>query len=102
MDEKRISELVQARQEKFIEDRTVTETEVNKFLKSIESFDEDIRTQCGWVAGITAKDLFSSLWETPFDMDKYKKQLAAFKAYEQKVAAVCDRINAEALECLKA
>lgn len=105
MDQEKMAEnvarLYQERRDKFIATRTVIESEVNKFLQSLEKLDPDIRERCSVKEGITAKDLLSELWVEPFDMARYQEQLKNFTAYKEGVFAICDEINAEALRCLQ-
>lgn len=93
--------LVQKRQEQFIETRTIIEREVDGFLQSIRTFDEDVRAKCGTAPGNTARDCLPSLWVEPFDKTVYVNELAVLNDYISKVKAVCDGINREALECLR-
>ena len=97
-----VAQLIQDRQNKFIEGRTVTEVEVNKFLKSLEALDDSERIQCKVVVGRTAKDVLPSLWEEPFNVEKYNTELANLQNYIAGVKTFCDQINQEALKCLQA
>ena len=101
MNEQNVAKLLQDRQNKFIETRTNIENEVNRFLQSLESLDDDMKIKCGVKAGITAKDLLPALWKEPFNGDEYSQQKAALDDYIAQVRAVCDRINQEALLCLQ-
>lgn len=96
-----VEQLIQSRQNKFVETRTIIEAEINKFLQSLEKLDPDIQTRCNVIPGQTAKSLVPSLWEEPFDKDKYAVELAAVDSYIERVKTVCDQINKEALECLQ-
>lgn len=96
-----VARLVQQRQNKFIETRTNIESEVNRFLESIGKMDEDVQKRCGYVAGVTAKQLLPELWHEPFNVETYEKQLASVLAYKERVKQICDEINREALACLQ-
>lgn len=101
VDSNNIAALIRERQDKFIETRTIIESEVNKFLDSIAALDEDVRTRCGYVNGANAKSLLPALWAEPFDVNTYNKQLAALQMYIRQVMAVRDEINREAQVCLQ-
>lgn len=101
MDAMNISRLIQDRQNKFIETRTIIESEVNKFLESLKNLEPDVQARCGYKPGLEAKVLLSALWEEPFDEAKYNSQLADLNRYVSQVKVVCDEINKEALACLQ-
>lgn len=98
-----VAKLIQERQNKFIENRTKIETEVNKFLQSLEGLDEDVKARCTVkiYKGATAKQILPSLWVEPFSIDKYNQEKANFDNYVKAIQTVCDAINQEALECLQ-
>lgn len=96
-----VETLLQRRQAEFIEKRTIIESEATKFLESLKLMDEDIKQQINYNPELTARSLFSSLWEEPFSMEKYNQQKAVFDNYVAGVEAVCNEINAEALRCLQ-
>lgn len=100
--EANVAQLLRDRQNKFVEGRTVTEVEVNKFLKSLEALDEGERVQCKVVVGRTAKDVLPSLWQEPFNPEQYQAELLNLQNYIAGVKTFCDRINQEALACLQA
>lgn len=95
-----IESLIRTRQDKFVETRTIIESEINKFLESISKMDPDVQQKCGYIEGASAKTLLPELWNTPFREEVYTQQLQGVVAYIQKVQAVCDAINQEALACL--
>jgi len=101
MNEQNVAKLIQERQNKFIETRTNIENEVNKFLQSLCSLDEDIKVKCGVTEGASAKDLLPALWQEPFNETVYLQQKAALDNYIMQVKAVCDQLNQEALACLQ-
>lgn len=96
-----VAQLIQSRQNKFVETRTIIEAEVNKFLQSLERLDPDVQARCGVKSGQTAKDLLPALWEEPFNKEQYQVQRASVDAYIAQVKVVCDQINKEAIECLQ-
>lgn len=96
-----VAALIQQRQNKFIETRTIIEAEVNKFLAGLEAQDEDVRNKLGVCTGKTAKDWLPSLWRDDFNMESYKYELAKLQEYIAKVKAYADNINAEAIRCLQ-
>lgn len=96
-----IANLIRERQDKFVETRTIIESEVNKFLNSIGSMDADVQEKCGYVPGASAKVLLPELWHEPFNEEVYKTQLSSVLAYISRVQQVCDEINREALACLQ-
>ena len=96
-----VEQLLAERQNKFIENRTIIEREVNTFLRSVETMDPVYQQQLNVVAGQTARDVMPALWAEPFDEAAYNAQRANFDAYVQRVKVVCDQLNAEALRCLQ-
>lgn len=100
MNEIDIEALLHKRQEEFIENRTRIETEVNKFLESLKSTDEDVQRKCQ-VSDKTVRDWLPELWSDNFDIEVYEQQLAELNAYIKSVYAVCEQINAEAIKCLE-
>lgn len=101
MDSANVANLIRIRQDKFVETRTIIESEVNKFLASIGKMDEDVQKRCGYIPGASAKTLLPALWVEPFDEETYNKQLSGVMTYISQVMAVCDDINKEAVECLQ-
>ena len=100
MNDTNVAKLLQDRQNKFIETRTNIENEVNKFLKSLEALDDDVKINCGVAVGITAKDLLPALWQEPFNEEAYKAQKAQLDTYIAQVKNICDELNREAIACL--
>ena len=100
-DMQNVSRLIQERQNKFIETRTIIENEVNRFLQSLEAMDPDIQQRCGYKPGLDAKQLLSALWAEPFDEATYTTQLDNFNRYVNQARMICDEINKEALACLQ-
>lgn len=101
MTEQNIAAMIQQRQNKFIETRTIIETEVNKFLNSLQGLDAEYKEKLGVQPGITCKDLLPELWNEPFRTEVYDKQLANLQSYITQVQCICDKINQEALACLQ-
>ncbi len=100
MTEKDLESLLRKRQEEFIVTRTQIENEVNTFLKSLETLDEDIKNKIGVDEGKTTRDWLPELWSSKFQIEVYREQLAHLTEYIEKVHSVCDEINKEALRCL--
>lgn len=96
-----IEQLYATLNNKFVEQRTLTEVEVNKFLKSLEELDPVYQQQLNVVPGRTARDLLPSLWTEPFDEETYKQEKAVVDAMIQQATAVCDQLNEEAMRCLQ-
>ncbi|MCM1218881.1 MAG: hypothetical protein NC548_30735 [Lachnospiraceae bacterium] len=96
-----IEQLYAALNTKFVEQRTLTEVEVNKFLRSVEELDPVFQQQIGVVQGQTARDVLPSLWSEPFDESRYLQERAAVEQRIQLAAAICDKLNEEALKCLQ-
>lgn len=93
--------MIKSRQDKFIESRTVIEMEVNKFFNSLQTIDNDIKLKCNVQDGRNAKNTLPSLWEEPFNIDKYNQERASFDSYVAQVRNICDQMNQEALQCLQ-
>lgn len=96
-----IEELYRQRQNKFIESRTVIESEVNQFLRSIEQLDVVFQTELCVIAGQTARDVLPALWEEPFDNERYSTQRALLDERITKATQLRDKLNAEAIQCLQ-
>lgn len=96
-----VAKLIRERENAFVETRTIIESEVNKFLKSLEELDADIKLKCGVKDGVTAKDLLPALWVEPFDEATYKVQKEKLDNYIAQVSNICDALNQEALACLQ-
>lgn len=96
-----VAALLRERQNKFIETRTLTESEVDKFFKSLDSLDDDIKDRIKYAEGRTAKSVLPSLWTEPFNQERYSAELAALNNYIKHVHQICDEINAEAIACLQ-
>lgn len=96
-----VAQLIQSRQNKFIETRTIIDSEVTKFLQSLETLDTNMQEQCKVVPGRTAKDVLPSLWVEPFDIDRYNIELQNLTQYIAGVKSITDSINEEALKCLQ-
>lgn len=96
-----VAALIQQRQNKFIETRTIIEAEVNKFLAGLEAQDDDIKAKLNVQPGITARHWLPSLWSDDFNMEAYKQELAKLTDYMSKVKVYADNLNAEAIRCLQ-
>lgn len=96
-----VTQLIQERQNQFIEKRTIIESEVNKFLQSLERLDADIKVRCKVVDGRTCHDVLPSLWIEPFNEENYLKEKEVLDNYISQVKIICDELNQEALTCLQ-
>ena len=96
-----VAQLIKDKESKFVEQRTLTEVEINKFLESIKDIEDEIKDIPGKPTGTTAKEIVPSLWTEPFDEAKYKDEIEAFNAYVEEVVKFGDKINEEALACLR-
>ena len=94
-------QLYQQRMNVFIETRAKIEQEVNRFLKSLEVDDEEFKAACNVRVGTTARDWLPSLWEEPFQEEKYKQEFAKLSEYIEQVRTVSDKIQQEAIACLQ-
>lgn len=97
-----IEQLYSERQAKFVESRTITESEVNRFLQSLETLDPVYQQELGVVAGQTARDVLPALWADPFVEADYLQQKAVFDQRVAAATALANKLNAEALQCLQA
>jgi len=97
-----VQAILRARQDAFIEKRTRIETEVNKFLESVNQISDERMTSIpGRPAGNTCREVLPELWNEPFNQSTYDAQLAVLNSYIASVQRVCDCINEEALKCLQ-
>lgn len=97
----RVAAALKQRQNEFIEKRTVTESEVNKFLKSLEGLDPDVKAQLKVVDGATARDWLPSLWLEEPDPKQYEAEKAKLDAYIAAVKNYADHLAQEAIRCLQ-
>lgn len=97
-----VQQILRVRQDAFVEKRTKIESEINKFLESVEAIDDTRITSIpGRPAGKTCREVLPALWENPFDESVYNTQLTALQNYIGMVQRECDIINEEALRCLQ-
>lgn len=97
-----VQAILRARQDAFVEKRTKIESEVNKFLESVDQItDQRVTNIPGRPAGNTCREVLPELWHEPFDQMVYDAQLAVLNSYVVRVQAACDAINEEALKCLQ-
>lgn len=97
-----VQAILRARQDAFIETRTRIESEVNKFLESVNQItDKRVTSIPGRPIGNTCREVLPELWNEPFNQAAYDAQVAALKSYIDQVTKVCDIINEEALRCLQ-
>ena len=97
----KVQQLIRARESKFVEDRTKIEIEVGKFFESIKDIEDEIKDIPGRPVGSSAKEVLPSLWVEPFDIERYKAELSTLQEYINNVVAYGNRINEEALRCLR-
>ena len=96
-----VEQLYAQRQAKFVESRTIIESELNKFLRSLEQLDAVHQQQLGVVPGQTARDVIPALWEEPFNEAAYTAQRAEADRRIAAAKQLCDQLNTEALKCLQ-
>lgn len=97
-----VQAILRARQDAFVETRTRIESEVNKFLESVNQItDKRVTSIPGRPAGNTCREVLPELWNEPFNQTVYDAQVAALNSYIEQVTKVCDIINEEALRCLQ-
>lgn len=101
MNSPNVQQLIQERQNKFIETRTIIEKEVNMFLTSLNNLDPDIKEKLGVTEGINCRSLLPSLWAEPFDLETYNMELSKVQNYIAQVRGICDELNKEAIACLQ-
>lgn len=103
MNQQNISNLIQMRQNKFIETRTIIETEVDKFLQSLTQLDKNAKERLGVQVydNATARQIIPSLWVEPFNEEQYTIERNKLDAYIAKVQQACNALNQEALQCLQ-
>lgn len=92
---------IQARQNKFIETRTIIDMEINKFIKSLESLGEECPQECRCLLGKTTQDILPALWAEDFDEAQYITELQNYRRYEMIATEFANRINEEANKCLQ-
>lgn len=96
-----IATLLKKRQDKFVEDRTVTEREVNRFFESLERInDEELKVKLGVVEGRRCREVMPSMWAEEFDVNKYNEERDALIKYMNQVQQFCMSYNLEAMKCL--
>ena len=104
MSEINIAQAIQERQAKFIENRTIIEAQVNAFLQSLKECTPDVIALLPSVftaPDVTARTLLPALWAEPFDPNAYSSQLSIFLSHEAVVKDLYNKMNLEALQCLR-
>lgn len=96
-----IQQLLQQRQTQFIEKRANIKSEVDAFLESVKVIDTDMLVGLAVPTGHTAEEVLPSLWEEPFDSNKYATELKNLNVFISQVHELTDKLNQEALECLQ-
>lgn len=97
-----VQSVIKQREAQFVETRTKIEIEVNKFLESLKDIEDEIASIPGRPTGATAREILPELWSDNFNNEIYQEQLARLNSYIASVIAYSDKINEEALACLKA
>jgi len=92
---------LQKRQNKFIETRTIIADQVNKYVASLAILNDEQRQQCIMPNGNKVEEILPELWHEPFDEEVYNTQLMHLQQSVASVTALCDRLNQEAIACLK-
>lgn len=101
MDRASFNALYQQKQNKFIELRTIIETNVNAFLRSLEELSAEDQQQLNVIKGQTAHDILPSLWVEPFNEATYQVELDSFNKYKERVMMFCDEYYKKAAEWLR-
>lgn len=101
MDKASFNALYQQKQNKFIETRTIIETNVNNFLRSLEELSEEDQQRLNVIKGQTARDILPTLWAEPFNEATYQVELDAFNKYKERVMVLCDEYYTKAVEWLR-
>ena len=93
-----IKAVLAKRQEEFIRSRVEIENWVVILFKQLSEV--TLPETIGNPPGRTAKEIFPSLYEEKFDIEKYKAEFRVFGAWYQKVQQYADEVNRHALEVL--
>lgn len=96
-----VQQLIKDKEAKFYDTRAKIEMEVDKFFETIKDIEAELADIPGRPQGSTAKTVLPSLWEEPFNKEKYDTELAVLNAYIKNVVAYGDQVNEEALRCLQ-
>lgn len=95
----RIVEMVNKRREEFISKRSLFERELDTFRTNLEKLTDERKTAIGIdISRISAKELFPSLYEDKFNVDKYMSERAAYGAMMGPVIAVRNELLKQAAE----
>lgn len=89
------------RQALFIEARTKTQQEIDRFFESIKEIPEEILAGINIPEDTSATAIVPSMYLNPPDPEKYTAELQKFKELYESIVARVDKVNAEAEECLK-
>ena len=85
----------------FIEARTKTQQEIERFFESIKDVPADVFTGINIPADTRAESLIPSMYSETPDPEKYMLELENFKNLSNQIIERIEAINKEAIECLK-
>ena len=95
-----VQNLIAERERQFIETRLLICQWVEKLMENVSQIDPKLLTNLDVPKGKTAQELLPSLFVTPFDFEQYEKEAAVLNAFQSRLDALADWLNAEALKCL--
>ena len=93
-----VQRALEAKKQAFIETRTQNEMEINKFLRSLESWPDEYFNLLKLERGKTARDLVPSMWSEPFNIENYNMEMARLTNYINSVSSLADKIANKAME----
>lgn len=85
----------------FIEARTKTQQEIERFFESIKDVPAEVLEGIEIPADTRAEAIIPSMYLDPPDQEKYKAELENFKTLCHTILERIDNVNQEAMECLK-
>ena len=85
----------------FIEARTKTQQEIERFFESIKDVPPELLQGINIPTDTRAEALIPSMYTNPPDPEKYTQELQNFKALCDEVLSRVANVNKEAMECLK-
>lgn len=87
--------------DRFVEDRSNNEREINHFLTEIAKVDKKYLEGITPLSGATTREVVPSMWIEPFDKEAYDAQIAVVKAYIIAVKKRAEAVNEEAERCFQ-
>lgn len=97
-----IEEMNREATEQFIKNKTIIETNINKFMESALLLKREYPEMFGSIEfpkGTTAEELVPAMYARDFDEEAYKSQLQVVINFNRAIQKVADTIASQPLSC---